>query len=317
MTETETKRSIRELSPLDIYRLLPKITPPCEKCGEKNCLAFAAKVVNREVAIEKCLPILEEKYRAEYAKLKEILAPLIREITIGVGDDSVKIGGKLVMYRHEFSYHNPTPIAIDVTDEMPESEVLERVKIVEGFKYNYIGRSLNLDMIAIRSTSNDSAKFKSTAENVAAITKLPLILCSFNAKAIEAALKSLYQRRPLIYAATKDNWRDMAEIALKYNCPLSIFAPNDLNLLKSLVNTLVNYGVEDLVIDPGTFPEDGLCETINNFTMIRRNACKGGDELLGYPILGTPITVWLDKDSPKELLQWKEAYLASMLIARY
>lgn len=317
MTEREIKKGIRELSPLDIYKLLPKITPPCGECGEKNCMAFATKVINREVAIEECSPLLEEKYKGDYEKLKKLLAPAVKEVTIGTGDNSIKIGGKLVMYRHEFTYHNPTPIAIDVTDEMPENEVMERVKMVEGFKYNYIGRTLNLDMIAIRSTSNDPVKFKSTVEKVAETTRLPLILCSLNPDVMEVALGSVYERRPLIYAATKDNWRKMAELALAYNCPLTLFAPNDLSLLRSLANTLIKYGVKDLMLDPGTFCEDGLSETINNFTMIRRNACKGGDTLLGFPILGAPITVWLEKDVPKELLQWREAYIASMLISRY
>ncbi len=315
MAEIEIRKGIRELSPLDVYMLLPRTN--CGKCKEKNCMAFAAKVVNREVAIEECPPLLEDKYENEYAKLKGLLAPAVKEVTIGVGDGSVKIGGKLVMYRHEFTYSNPTPVAIDVTDDVPEGEVLERVKAVEGFTYNYIGRKLNLDMIAVRSTSDDPVKFKSTVEKVAGATRLPLILCSLDPDVMEAALRSVYERRPLIYAATKDNWRRMAELALMYNCPLTIFAPNDLGLLRSLAKTIVEYGVEDLVLDLGTFPEDGLSDTLNNLTMIRRNACKGGDKLLGFPLLGTPITVWLKKDAPKELLQWREAYLASMLMARY
>jgi len=51
--------------------------------------------------------------------------------------------------------------------------------------------------------------------------------------------------------------------------------------------------------------------------MIRRNACKGDDRLMGFPLIGVPMTVWLRRDAPKEVLQWKEAYLAAMLIARY
>ncbi len=317
MTEREIRKGIKELSPLDVYRFLPKIPPVCAECGERNCMAFAAKVVNREVNIEGCRPLLSEKYRKEYAELKVLLAPPVKEVTVGTGDGSVKIGGKLVMYRHEFTYHNLTPIAIDVTDEMPESQVLERVRAVEGFKYNYIGRMVNLDMIAVRSTSDDAVRFATTADTVAKATKLPLILCSLNPDTMEAALGLVYQRRPLIYAATKENWAQMAELALKYNCPLAVFAPNDLNLLRSLANTLTKYGLEELVLDPGTFTSEGLSDTINNFTTIRRNAFKGGDDLLGYPILGTPMTVWLEKDADREVLQWREAYVASMLMSRY
>jgi acetyl-CoA decarbonylase/synthase complex subunit gamma len=317
LTERIVKKSIRELSPLDVYKLLPRITPPCEECGEKNCMAFAVKAISREIILEKCAPLLIEKYKTEYTKLKELLAPPVKEITIGTGENSVKIGGKLVQYRHEFTYHNPAPIAIDVTDEMPENQVLERAKAIEGFQYNYIGRTLKLDIVAIRSTSNDPTKFKATVQKVAEATRLPMILCSLNPDVMEAGLKIVYDRRPLIYAATEDNWGKMAELALKYNCPLVIAALGDLGLLKSLANTLVDYGVEDLVLDPGTFSGSGLVDTISNFTMIRRDACKFGDELLGFPILGAPIAVWLDKTEPKELLMWREAYLASVLLARY
>jgi acetyl-CoA decarbonylase/synthase complex subunit gamma len=78
------------------------------------------------------------------------------------------------------------------------------------------------------------------------------------------------------------------------------------------------YGVTDLVLDPGTFANDGLPDTINNFTMLRRAACKGGEELAGFPLLGVPMVAWVDKgDTAEDLIKWREAYLASMLIVRY
>ncbi len=315
MSERKIKKSIKELSPIDVYMLLPRTN--CKECGEANCMAFATKLVNREVTIEQCSPLLEKMHEKNYKKLRELLAPAVKEVTIGTGDQTVKIGGKLVMYRHEFTYNNPTPIAIEITDEMPEEQLLDKVKKVANFSYEYIGREVNLDMIAVRSTSNDPTVFKSTVEKVAEATKLPLVLCTFDPNVMEAGVVAVQDRRPLIYAATKDNWQDMAELALMYNCPLAIFAPNDLKLLKSLAKTMIEYKVEDLVLDPGTFTDDGLLDTINNFTMVRRSACKRGDELLGFPLIGTPITAWIDEEASKELLAWKEAYVASMLISRY
>jgi acetyl-CoA decarbonylase/synthase complex subunit gamma len=315
MTEREIKKSIKELSPIDVYMLLPRTN--CKDCGEANCMAFATKVVNREIYIEQCPPILEKKYGEAYKKLQEILAPAIKEITIGTGNHAVKIGGKLVMYRHEFTYHNPTPIAIEVTDEMPEEKLLEKVQTVANFTYNYIGREVNLDMIAVRSTSNDPTTFKSVMEKVAGATTLPLVLCTFNPNVMEAGLVAVRDRRPLIYAATKDNWKDMAELSLMYDCPLTVFAPNNLKLLRSLAKTLIEYGVEDLVLDPGTFADEGLSDTLNNFTMVRRNACNKEDKLLAFPLIGTPITAWIGEEAPEEMLAWKEAYVASMLMSRY
>jgi acetyl-CoA decarbonylase/synthase complex subunit gamma len=222
------------------------------------------------------------------------------------------------MYRHELTYFNPTAIAIDVTDEMPEEELLSRIKRTEEFRFEYIGQILKLDMIAVRSTSNDPDKFKAVVKKVAENTKLPMVLCSLNPNVLEAGLMAAPKARPLLYAATKDNWREMAELALMYGCPLTVSAPNNLKLLKSLAKTLVEYGVEDLVLDPGTFAGDGLADTLNNFTMIRRAACKHGDELLGFPLMGVPMTVWLDSAGiAQEIVKWREAYLAAMLIVRF
>jgi acetyl-CoA decarbonylase/synthase complex subunit gamma len=317
MTEREvTKTGIKELSPIDVYMLLPRTN--CKKCGQENCMAFATKLVNRELALELCTPLIEEKqYAKAYQKLWDLLKPPVKEVTIGTGDRAVKIGGKLVMYRHELTYFNPTVIAIDVTDEMADDELLDRLKKTEGFSYVYIGRELRLNMIAVRSTSNDPEKFKAAVKKVTANTKLPLILCSFNPVVMEAGLMAAPKARPLIYAATEKNWKDMAELSLMYDCPLAVFVPNNLKLLRSLVKTLIEYGVKDLVLDPGTFLPEGLADTIVNFTMIRRLACKRGDELFGFPIMGTPIVAWAERTGAPEVSMWNEAYTASMLITRY
>jgi len=280
-------------------------------------MAFATKLVNREVTLDQCPPLLQEKNRDAHNKLWELLKPPVKEVTIGSGEKAKKIGGKLVMYRHEFTYVNPTVIAVDVTDEMDESVFRERVKGVEGFSYTYIGQELSLDMVAIRSTSNDPQQFGSTVKRFAEISTLPAVLCSFNPEIIENGLMVIGKNRPLIYAATKDNWKEMADLAIMYHCPLAVFAPNDLQLLKSLTRTLLEYGVEDLVLDPGTFPREGYADTLNAFTMIRRLACRDDDELLGFPLLGVPLTVWIGYEGQPEIATWHETWLASTLIVRY
>ena len=109
----------------------------------------------------------------------------------------------------------------------------------------------------------------------------------------------------------------MADLALDYNSPLVVSATNDLKLLRSLTNTLVKYGVENLILDPGTISGRALHKTVDNFTILRRLSCKENDELLGFPILGAPISVWTESTDPDEIMKWKETCLASMLITRY
>ena len=52
MSEREPKKTIKEISPIDMYKLLPKTN--CKECGEANCMAFATRVVNGELAVDNC-----------------------------------------------------------------------------------------------------------------------------------------------------------------------------------------------------------------------------------------------------------------------
>lgn len=305
----------KSLSPLEVYNLLPKTN--CGKCGEKNCLSFATRLVNLEVEVERCTPLVEEaQYKENYVKLKNLLKPPVKEVLIVRGDRVVRIGGEYVMYRHELTYRRPTAIAIDVSDDMSRELIAERVKQVEEFSYPYIGKQLKLDLIAVRSVTGDPARFSEVVKTVLDNTSLPLVLCSLDPEVLKAGLAEMSGDKPLLYAATKDNWRRMAELALAYDCPLVVSAPNDPTTLKSLVKTMLECGLEDLVLDPGTMGGEGLPDTLVNFTMIRKAVFRAGDELLGFPLLGAPIAVWLGGGRALDK-KWEECYLAGMLIVRY
>jgi len=306
----------RKPSPFDIYGMLPRTN--CGKCGESNCLAFSTKVANRETSLDKCSPLLTGKYGKSLEQLKEMLRPVVREVIIGSGKRAVKIGGKSVMYRHELSYSNPTVIAVDVADELPEDGILERVRTVERFGFEYIGQILKLDSIAVRSTSGNPEKFKKAVMKVTENTDLPLVLCSPDPEVLKAGLEVAFKSRPLLFAATKDNWERVAQLALEHDCPLVVSAPGDVGLLRSLVKALLEHGVEDLVLDSGSFPGNGLANTLNNLTAIRRAVFKKGDRLLSFPLVSVPMTVWTDEGAgPEEIATWKEACFAAMMIVRF
>jgi acetyl-CoA decarbonylase/synthase, CODH/ACS complex subunit gamma len=315
VTEKKPKKGIREISPIDVYKLLPKTN--CGECKEANCMAFATRLVNGELMLSDCPPL----HTIEYAKAREglmhLMAPPVRAVTVGSGSNAITLGGKYVLWRHEFTYHNPTPIAIDVHDLMSDTELAERVTAIGQFSYNYIGRALVLNAIAIRSVSKDPKTFAAAVKKVAAATNLPLILCALDPAVMEAGLLQAKDRRPLIYAAMEESWKAMADLALTHHAPLAVFAPGDLSLLRSLVRTLTAYGVHDLVLDPGTFADAGLPETLCNFTAIRSEATRQFDELFGFPLLGVPLTVWTGGEISEDVLKWKEAVTASMLMSRY
>lgn len=53
---------------LTIYTLLPKTN--CKLCGEKSCMAFAARLNKMEVDIEDCPPLLDQQYDTKRHKLE-------------------------------------------------------------------------------------------------------------------------------------------------------------------------------------------------------------------------------------------------------
>ncbi len=62
-----------ELKALDIFKLLPGTN--CKKCGEPTCLAFAVKLVGRDVEITKCGPLFSEE---SYQEKRKVLGNLLQ-----------------------------------------------------------------------------------------------------------------------------------------------------------------------------------------------------------------------------------------------
>jgi acetyl-CoA decarbonylase/synthase complex subunit gamma len=301
-------------SPLEAYKYLPGTN--CAICGEQTCMAFASHLIDRSKKLNECTPMLEDKFRKKLDQLQGLLAPEIRQVEIGVGEKIVKIGGDDVLYRHKLTFFNQTALAYDVWDTMDEKDLVERVNKIQDFKKFYVGNFLTVDMVAVRSTSNDPKKFASAVKKVVETTDMPLVLCSFNPEVLKAGLEVAKDRNPLLYAANKDNWQQVAALALEYDVPVTLFAPNDLDLLKSLAKTFAQMGTEKLVLDPGTFPSGKqLKETFSNFIKIRR-AGIDGDREIAYPLMAVPLTAWMVHDDPVSASYW-ETVVASVFTIKY
>ncbi|MBA1341478.1 MAG: Acetyl-CoA decarbonylase/synthase complex subunit gamma 1 [ANME-2 cluster archaeon] len=302
-------------SPLEVYKFLPQTN--CGDCGEATCMAFASHMIDRSLKLEDCPPLLEDKFRKKYLKLAELLAPEIKEVIVGTGEHAVSVGGDDILYRHQLTFFNQPALAVDVWDTMSEDELVQRIKFINEYKKFYVGRFLKLDMVAIRSTSGDPDKFKQAVTIAAGNTELPLILCSLDPKVLKAGLEVVADRKPLLYAATKDNWQAVADLVVEYDVPLVLFSPDDLDTLKSLAATFLEMGREDLVLDPGTNPQGkSLRESFENFLMIRRAGIREGQRGIAFPLLAVPMTAYLANDDPVSASYW-ETVLASVFSVRY
>ncbi len=64
---TPTLRKHARLDPLTVYRELPGTN--CGECGETTCMAFAARVVSRELKARGCKILMEKEYNRQRRRL--------------------------------------------------------------------------------------------------------------------------------------------------------------------------------------------------------------------------------------------------------
>ncbi len=305
---------MKETSPLNLYKQLPQTN--CKECGEETCMAFAAGLIARTRSVDDCKPLLKEKkYAKKLETLRSIVAPELKMVIIGTGEKQLKVGGEDVMYRHQMTFFNKPPFAYDVTDGMEEAKLVERVKMISTWKKFYIGKWESVEMIAVRSVTDDPAKFATCVKKVMENTNYPLILCSFNPAVLKAGLEVAAKSRPLIYAATKENWKEVAQLAHDYNVPVTLSVPFDLDGLKSMAVTFASMGLTDLILDPGTAPNGKMLQqSLLNFINLRRAAVEEGQRDIAYPVIALPINAWATTTDPVRAAYWESVLTAAFTI---
>ncbi len=303
------------LSPMEIYRKLPGIN--CKECGADTCMAFASKLIERAATIADCPPLKEEKYHTKYNELLKLLSPPVKEVMVGQGERAIKLGGEEVIYRHELTYFNPTGLFYDVDDAMSPEDLKKRVKEIEGFGVEKIGRMLRLDGIAIRCKTGDATSFGDAVITVSELTDLPMVLCGYDPDLLEVGAGIAGEKRPLLFAAMSENWEKVASVAVKYGCPVVASSPGDVKGLLELSRKLKSADVKDIVLDIGTATlGDGFADTINNLAILRRLAVEEELTEAMYPLLGVPMVSWIGAKDNVEA-SYEEAAIASSQLLRY
>ena len=287
------------LTGIQIFKLLPKTN--CKECGVPTCLAFAMNLAAGKAELSQC-PYVSEEAKAQ---LSEAAAPPIRPVSMGSGENVVKIGGETVLFRHEKTFVNKPGFAIQVSDTMPEAEVNSRLKRFKELKYERVGLTLRPEMVAVKNESGDPGKFEALVRKVKAETDAALILISENADAMTAGVKACADRAPLIYAANDGNSEALANLAKEHKCPLAIKASN-LETLSSLSDKLTAAGLKDLVLDSGSRT---LRKAFEDQVFIRRAALNQKNRSLGFPTITFPCEMTKDPI--------KEALIAATFVAKY
>ncbi|MFH0847215.1 MAG: (Fe-S)-binding protein, partial [Chloroflexota bacterium] len=227
------------LTGIEIFKLLPKTN--CGECGVPTCLAFAMALAAGKASLSSCTHVSEEAK----ARLQEAAQPPIRAVTIGSGENKTKVGGETVLFRHEKRFENPPGIAILVSDTMPEAEVNTRLEKFKSLSYIRVGLTLRPELVAVKSESGDESRFTALVTRVKESNVGSLILMSQSPEVMAAGLKVSADRKPLIYAATRDNFDRMVSLAKERLCPLAVKGQN-LEELTELVTQANKAGVNDL-----------------------------------------------------------------------
>ena len=260
------------LTGLEIFKQLPKTNTG--DCGFPTCLAFAMALAAGKTSLEKCPHVSEEAKE----NLGAAAAPPIKLVKIGTGDTAVEMGDETEMFRHDKRFYHPTALAVVIEDT---EDVAARVADFDELEFDRVGLHFVTDMVALQCASGDAVKFKAAAEAVAAGTKKPFVLICEDVAAMEAAATAVAASKPLLYAATNDNYEAMTELAKKTECPLAVKG-NGLDDLSELVEKITKLGYKDLVLDSGNRETS---QVLADLTQIRRSAIRKRFRPFGYPAM--------------------------------
>jgi acetyl-CoA decarbonylase/synthase complex subunit gamma len=275
----------------EIVKMLPG-KRPCKDCGFPTCFAFAMKLASGGATVDKC-PYLSDETKA---KLLDILAPPMKLVTIGSGENAVQVGNEEVIYRHEKTFVHSPGITLLISDKEDEAKIEEKIRKIKELQFPWVGVNLKADLLALYFESGDKNKFLALVKKVYESTDLGMVLISEDMDALFSARDICADGHPLIYPITKGNLEEAIPKIKANPTPVGLRGESIEDLI-SLTTKLKEAEIEELVLDPGS---KNLMEAIRDQTFIRKAALKQGFKPLGYPTIAFPC--FIAKDGLKEML---------------
>jgi len=283
----------------EIIKRLPKTN--CKECGCATCFAFAMKLATGGAKLEDC-PYLAPEVKAE---LEAAMAPPIKLVTIGVGENALVIGEEEVMFRHEKTFFHEPGIAILISDTANETDIEKKIKAIQELHFERIGKALKINLLALSFESGDKGKFETLVKKAYQATDFALILICNNMDILFSAATLCADRKPLVYPITKENITLAIPKLKELRTPAGVKGES-IEEIVSLASQLKEAGLEEIVLDPGS---KNVRDGIRDQTLIRRAALKKGFRPLGYPTITFPCFMYQDK--------FTEALAASVFITKY
>jgi len=283
----------------DIQKLLPENGKKnCKECGLATCFAFAMKIANAGIALDKCTYLSGEAR----LQLEDMLQPPIRQVFVGQGAQQVAIGDEEVMYRHQETFFRAPGMALQIADGENEDSWSAKIGKL-GWQFERLDKTSRFALAALRYTSGDSGRYLQLVQKVMAETDAGLILLAAEADVVLAAYEASKSRNPLV-CVTADNF---AQVAPRLDKSAAVCArASSLEALADLVSKLKEAGLENLVLDPGSRT---LPDLVRDQTVIRRAALLHKFRPFGFPTLFSAAEVTSDHE--------QQLLLAAAGVAKY
>jgi acetyl-CoA decarbonylase/synthase complex subunit delta len=253
---------------------------------------------------------------------KQIYSGSIREITLGVGDKAVTVGGRSAYPFHSFEgeIKNLPRVAMEVWDKDPSEDwsdaAKEPFKDVLGDPAAWAKKCVDqygAELIVVQTKSADPNGDNRAADQVAATVKkvvdavdVPVVVWGVashekDVDVMKAVAEQCTGKRLALSPVEEGDYKQIGAACLGYKHVVVSSSPIDVNLAKQLNILLGNLGVnnKDIVIDPTTGGLGyGLEYTYSVMERISQAALTQEDEKLQQPIIANVGNeVWKSKEA--------------------
>ena len=281
------------LKGLDIFKLTPKTN--CKDCGNPTCMAFAMKVAQGAIALDKCPHMSEEAL----AQLGDATAPPMKKIALGKGD-ALSLGGETVLFRHDKTFVSKNLFAVSVCSDCYDEKLPEIQKV----DYDRLGERMYVELLNLE-YDGDKDKYVALVKKALDSGRVLILNCS-DVDAARAALEACADEKPLLSGANAKNYEAMNALATQFGVVLGVSGEN-LDELYDTTASLEQLGNKNLVLDVGCV---SIKEAFSGAVQIRRAALKGNNRTFGYPSL-----VNVGKLAPEN--EYMQTALASVFTLKY
>jgi len=271
--------------------------------------------------------------------MKETYTGKIREVTLGVGDKTVTIGGAAVLPFHSWEGETGQgpKIAIEVYDETanwpdtakePFADVIDDpAKWAKKNQDEYKADLIALQLVSTDPNGSDAGADEAadTVKSVLEAIDVPLIVYgSGNAKKDEDVLKKVAEvahgKNIALGSAQEDNYKAVAAAAMGYDHKIIALSPIDINIAKQLNILITQLGMDagNIIMDPTTGALGyGLEYSYTIMERLRLAALQQNDQMTNMPMIANlGAEVWRRKEAKvtaEEEPSWGDAKTRSIL----